>query len=409
MPPLEEARKGVMTVPDIPTREAAIHMQTARRVPITLVRGEGTRVWDDQGKSYLDFVAGIASDTLGHSDPGLVEAISEQAATLIHVSNIFYSVPQIELGEMLIAHSVLDQVFFCNSGAEANEAAIKMARKWGIENRNGAFEIIATNNGFHGRTLTTVSASGTPAYREPFGPSVPGFRFVDYDDVAQLKAATSAETAAVMLEPVQGEGGVNVPAASYLAEVRAWCDEQGLLLILDEIQTGMGRAGTLWAYEQAGVEPDIMTSAKGLAGGVPIGAVMAKNHAAVFVPGDHGSTFGGNPLATAAGAHVLGRLLTGGVLENAQERAEQLERRLVGLEDRRALVDGQRGIGLLRGLELSESLSLQVVQGAISRGLLANPVRPDVVRLMPPLTVTSDEIDEAVDILDAVLTEIEAA
>ncbi len=396
-------------MPDIPTREAAIHMQTARRVPITLVRGEGTRVWDDQGKSYLDFVAGIASDTLGHSDPGLVEAISEQAATLIHVSNIFYSVPQIELGEMLIAHSVLDQVFFCNSGAEANEAAIKMARKWGIENRNGAFEIIATNNGFHGRTLTTVSASGTPAYREPFGPSVPGFRFVDYDDVAQLKAATSAETAAVMLEPVQGEGGVNVPAASYLAEVRAWCDEQGLLLILDEIQTGMGRAGTLWAYEQAGVEPDIMTSAKGLAGGVPIGAVMAKNHAAVFVPGDHGSTFGGNPLATAAGAHVLGRLLTGGVLENAQERAEQLERRLVGLEDRRALVDGQRGLGLLRGLELSESLSLQVVQGAISRGLLANPVRPDVVRLMPPLTVTSDEIDEAVDILDAVLTEIEAA
>ena len=396
-------------MPDIPTREAAIHMQTARRVPITLVRGEGTRVWDDQGKSYLDFVAGIASDTLGHSDPGLVKAISEQAATLIHVSNIFYSVPQIELGEMLIAHSVLDQVFFCNSGAEANEAAIKMARKWGIENRNGAFEIIATNNGFHGRTLTTVSASGTPAYREPFGPSVPGFRFVDYDDVAQLKAATSAETAAVMLEPVQGEGGVNVPAASYLAEVRAWCDEQGLLLILDEIQTGMGRAGTLWAYEQAGVEPDIMTSAKGLAGGVPIGAVMAKNHAAVFVPGDHGSTFGGNPLATAAGAHVLGRLLTGGVLENAQERGEQLERRLVGLEDRRALVDGQRGIGLLRGLELSESLSLQVVQGAISRGLLANPVRPDVVRLMPPLTVTSDEIDEAVDILDAVLTEIEAA
>ncbi len=396
-------------MPDIPTREAAIHMQTARRVPITLVRGEGTRVWDDQGKSYLDFVAGIASDTLGHSDPGLVEAISEQAATLIHVSNIFYSVPQIELGEMLIAHSVLDQVFFCNSGAEANEAAIKMARKWGIENRNGAFEIIATNNGFHGRTLTTVSASGTPAYREPFGPSVPGFRFVDYDDVAQLKAATSAETAAVMLEPVQGEGGVNVPAASYLAEVRAWCNEQGLLLILDEIQTGMGRAGTLWAYEQAGVEPDIMTSAKGLAGGVPIGAVMAKNHAAVFVPGDHGSTFGGNPLATAAGAHVLGRLLTGGVLENAQERAEQLERRLVGLEDRHALVDGQRGIGLLRGLELSESLSLQVVQGAISRGLLANPVRPDVVRLMPPLTVTSDEIVEAVDILDAVLTEIEAA
>jgi len=392
---------------DIPARESAIHMYTGNRVPITLVRGEGTRVWDDDGNSYLDFIAGIASDTLGHSDPGLVEAISQQAGTLIHVSNIFYSVPQIELGEMLIANSALDKVFFCNSGAEANEAAIKLARKWGIQNRNGAYEIISTNNSFHGRTLTTVAATGTPAYREPFGPPTPGFVFVDYDNMEQLRAATTAQTAAIMLEPVQGEGGVNVPAADYLQQVRAWCDEQGILLILDEIQTGMGRSGTLWAYEQAGIEPDIMTSAKGLGGGVPIGAVMAKEHAAVFVPGDHGSTFGGNPLATAAGAHVMRRLLEQGVLANAKARGEQLEQRLAGLEDRHELAAGQRGVGLMRGLELSRDVSVAVANAAREAGLLINPIRPNVVRFLPPLTVTAEEIDQAIDIVESVLDSLD--
>ena len=392
---------------DIPTREAAIHMFTGRRVPITLVRGEGTHVWDDDGKSYLDFIAGISSDTLGHADAGLADAISEQARTLIHVSNIFYSVPQIELGELLIANSALDRVFFCNSGAEANEAAIKLARKWGIENRDGGYEIISTNNSFHGRTMTTVAATGTPAYREPFGSTTPGFVFVDYDNMDQLRAATTPRTAAILLEPVQGEGGVNVPAADYLQQVRAWCDEQGILLILDEIQTGMGRSGTLWAYEQAGIEPDIMTSAKGLAGGVPIGAVLAKEHASVFVPGDHGSTFGGNPLATTAGAHVMHRLLEGGVLENAKARGEQLGRRLAGLEDRHVLASGERGIGLLRGLELSQEISVDVANAAREAGLLVNPIRPDVVRFMPPLTVTEAEIDDAVDIVKGVLDSLE--
>jgi predicted acetylornithine/succinylornithine family transaminase len=395
-------------VGDIPSREAAIHMTTGRRMPVTLVRGEGTRVWDDDGNSYLDFIAGIASDTLGHADPGLAEVIATQARTLIHVSNVFYTVPQIELGELLIKHSALDRVFFANSGAEANEGAIKLARKWGIQNRDGAYEIISTHNGFHGRTLTTVAATGTPAYREPFGPPTPGFVFVDYDDVAALKAATTARTAAVMLEPVQGEGGVNVPDPDYLMHVRAWCDEQGILLILDEIQTGMGRSGTLWAYEQAGIEPDIMTSAKGLAGGVPIGAVLAKEHASVFQPGDHGSTFGGNPLATAAGHHVLTRLLEGGVLENAKARGEQLRQRLAGLEDRHSLATGERGIGLLRGLELGADVAGDVVTGARERGLLVNPVRPSVVRFMPPLTVTEAEIDEAVDIVESVLDELES-
>jgi acetylornithine/N-succinyldiaminopimelate aminotransferase len=392
---------------NIPTREAAIHMFTGRRVPITLVRGEGTRIWDSDGKEYLDFIAGISSDTLGHADAGLADAISEQARTLIHVSNIFYSEPQIELGELLIANSALDRVFFCNSGAEANEAASKLARKWGIQNRDGGYEIISTNNSFHGRTLTTVAATGTAAYREPFGPPTPGFVFVNYDNIEQLREATTTRTAAIMLEPVQGEGGVNVPASDYLQQVRAWCDEQGILLILDEIQTGMGRAGTLWAYEQAGIEPDIMTSAKGLAGGVPIGAVLAKEHASVFVPGDHGSTFGGNPLATAAGAHVMHRLLEGGVLENAKARGKQLQRRLASLEDRHALVSGERGIGLLRGLELESDMAVDVANAAREAGLLVNPVRPDVVRFMPPLTVTEAEIDQAVDIVEAVLDSLE--
>ncbi len=391
---------------DIQAREAELFMQAARRLPVTLVRGEGTRVWDEDGKQYLDFVAGIASTSLGHSDAGLAGVIAEQARTLVHVSNIFYSVPQIELAELLIGHSCFDRVFFANSGAEANEAAIKLARKWGQQHKNGGFEIISTNNSFHGRTFATVSATGTPRYREPFGPPVPGFVFVDYDDVDALKAATNDGTVAVLLEPLQGEGGVNVPAGDYLRRVREWCDERNLLLILDEVQTGAGRTGTLWAYERAGIEPDIMTLAKGLAGGVPIGCALAKEHAAVFEPGDHGSTFGGNPLATAAGAHVIRRLVEGGLLANVDERGDQLTRRLAGLEDRHEAVQGVRGQGLLRGLELRDEIAADVVVAALAKGLLLNPVRPNVVRFMPPLTVTAEEIDEAVEIVDAVLTEL---
>ncbi len=391
---------------DIQAREAELYMQAGRRMPVTLVRGQGTRVWDENGKQYLDFVAGIASTSLGHSDAGLAEVIAEQARTLVHVSNIFYSVPQIELAELLIGHSCFDRVFFANSGAEANEAAIKLARKWGQQHKGGGFEIISTHNSFHGRTLTTVSATGTPRYREPFGPPVPGFVFVDYDDVDALQAATNDGTVAVLLEPVQGEGGVNVPADDYLRRVREWCDERNLLLIIDEIQTGVGRTGTLWAYERAGIEPDIMTLAKGLAGGVPIGCALAKEHASVFEPGDHGSTFGGNPLATAAGTHVMRRLVEDGLLANVDERGDQLTRRLAGLEDRHEVVQGVRGQGLLRGLELRDEIAADVVTAAMAKGLLVNPVRPNVVRFMPPLTVTAEEIDEAVDIIDAVLAEL---
>ena len=394
---------------NIPAREAAVHMTTYRRQPLTLVRGQGTRVWDDEGRSYLDFIAGIAVDALGHAHPGLTEVIAKQAGTLIQVSNLFYTEPQIDLAELLVGHSALDKVAFCNSGTEANEAAIKIARKWGIQNRNGAYEIIATHNGFHGRTMGAVSATGTPRYREPFGPSLPGFVFVDFDDVEAIQGATTARTAAVLLEPIQGEGGVIVPAPDYLQRVRQWCDEQGILLILDEVQTGTGRTGTLWAYEQAGAEPDIMTLAKGLGGGVPIGAVLAKNACAVLEPGDHGSTFGGNPLATAAAAYVIRQLIEGGVLENVRARGDQLQRRLAGLEDRSSLVAGQRGVGLLRALVLTSDIAADVATRAMGRGLLVNPVRPNVVRFLPPLNVSAAEIEEAVDIIDAVLTEIAAA
>ncbi|MCK9486532.1 MAG: acetylornithine transaminase [Dehalococcoidia bacterium] len=396
-------------VGDTPALEARYHMQMFRRMPVTLVRGEGTRVWDDQGRSYLDFVAGIAADSLGHAHPGLAEVIAQQARTLLHVSNVFYSEPQAELARLLVEHSALDQVFFVNSGAEANEGAIKLARKWGINQRDGAYEIIATNNGFHGRTLATVAATGTPRYREPFGPQLPGFVFVDYGDLEALKQATTDRTCAVLLETLQGEGGVNEPPEDYLREVRAWCDERGILLMLDEVQTGCGRTGPLWGYQVAGIEPDIMTLAKGLGGGVPIGAVLAKEHCCVFEPGDHGSTFGGNPLATAAALYVMRQLTEGGVLESAQARGEHLRQRLAGLEDRSPAVAGQRGQGLMRAVVLHHDIAAEVASRALQEGLILNAVRPNAIRLIPPLTVTDGEIDQATDILERVIAEVHAS
>ena len=388
--------------------EAQLYMQAARRLPVTLVRGEGTRVWDIDGKEYLDFVAGISTNIFGHADPGLVQAISEQAAKLIHCSNIFYSEPQIELAQMLIDNSPMDRVFFANSGAEANEGALKLARKWGRVRKNGAHEIIVMHNGFLGRTMATVAATGTPAYREPFEPLVPGFIHVDFDDIEAVQAATTPQTAAVMVEPIQAEGGIIVPGDDYLRTLREWCDEQQMLLILDEIQVGMGRTGTLWAHEQAGIEPDVMTSAKALGGGLPIGALLAKEHANVFEPGDHGSTFGGQPLATAAAAHVLRRVLEGDILENVRARGDQAARALTALGEKHAVVKGVRGRGLLIGLELNDAIAPDVVVASMHAGLLLNPVRPDVVRLMPPLTVSADEIDRCVEIIDGAIAEVTA-
>ena len=393
---------------DIQALEAELYMQAARRLPVTLVRGEGTRVWDIDGKEYLDFVAGISTNAFGHADPGLVQAISEQAGKLIHCSNIFYSEPQIELARMLIDNSPMDRVFFANSGAEANEGALKLARKWGRVRKNGAHEIIVMHNGFLGRTMATVAATGTPAYREPFEPLVPGFVHIDFDDIEAVQAATTPRTAAVMVEPIQAEGGIIVPGDDYLRKLREWCDEQQMLLILDEIQVGMGRTGTLWAHEQAGIEPDVMTSAKALGGGLPIGALLAKEHANVFEPGDHGSTFGGQPLATAAAAHVVRRVLEGDILRNVRERGDQAARALTALGEKHAVVKGVRGRGLLIGLELNEAIAPDVVMASMRGGLLLNPVRPDVVRLMPPLTVSAAEIDRCVEIIDAAIAEVTA-
>ncbi len=391
----------------IPEREAKVHMNMFRRPPMTLVKGQGARVEDSDGKTYVDCVAGIAVDALGHGHPGLAEVIAEQAKSLIHVSNLYYTEPQINLAEMLVNASGLDKMFFVNSGAEANEGAIKLARKWGIQNRDGAYTILSTENSFHGRTMTTVAATGTPAYREPFGPPTPGFDFVAYNDFEALKEKVDAQTAAILLEPIQGEGGVNVPDDSYLQKVRELCDRENILLILDEVQTGCGRTGKMFAFEHYGIKPDIMTLAKGLGGGVPIGAVLANEKAAVFQPGDHGSTFGGNVLACAASAFVVDQILNQGVLETANARSEYMDKKIAELEDRSDLVIGQRGKGLLRAIILRDDIAADVVGKGISQGLLSNPVRPNAIRLMPPLTVTEEELDDAFGIIETVLQEFE--
>ena len=391
----------------IPEREAKVHMNMFRRPPMTLVKGQGARVEDSEGKTYVDCVAGIAVDALGHGHPGLAEVIAEQAKSLIHVSNLYYTEPQINLAEMLVHASGLDKMFFVNSGAEANEGAIKLARKWGIQNRDGAYTILSTENSFHGRTMTTVAATGTPAYREPFGPPTPGFDFVAYNDFEALEEKVDAQTAAILLEPIQGEGGVNVPDDSYLQKVRELCDRENILLILDEVQTGCGRTGKMFAFEHYGIKPDIMTLAKGLGGGVPIGAVLANEKAAVFQPGDHGSTFGGNVLACAASAFVVDQILNQGVLETANARSEYMDKKIAELEDRSDLVIGQRGKGLLRAIILRDDIAADVVGKGISQGLLSNPVRPNAIRLMPPLTVTEEELDDAFGIIETVLQEFE--
>ena len=393
----------------IAEREAAVYMRAGTRAPVVLVRGEGTRVWDEGGKEYLDFFAGIATVSLGHSHPKVVEAITKQAAQLIQVSNVFYTTPQVELAELLVAQSGLASVFFCNSGAEANEGCIKLVRKWGREQRGGAYEIITTAEAFHGRTLATVAATGTARYQDPFQPMPSGFVQVPYDDVGALRAAVTARTCAIMLEPVQGEGGVNVPSAGYLPAVRALCDELDLALVLDEVQTGMGRTGRMFGFQHyAGLRPDVMSLAKGLGGGVPIGALLANERLSVFEPGDHGSTFGGQPLTTAAALAVVRTLLAEGIAAAVARKGEWLMGRLRSLEDRQTAVVGVRGQGLLVALELSGEIAAAVAAGCRERGLLINNVKPTALRFMPPLTVTEEELERAVEIVEATLEAVAA-
>lgn len=386
-------------------KESKYYMFLVRRQPMVIERGEGTKVWDTEGKEYLDFTSGWAVNNIGHANPVMADAIAEQARTLLQTSNQFYSIPQLKLAEILVENSCMDKVFFCNSGAEANEGAIKLAKKYGKKNRNGAFEIITALNSFHGRTMMNVAATGQPHYQELFTPIPTGFTHVPYDDIEAIKQATTDRTVAVMIEPVQCEGGVNVPSAGYLQQVRDWCDEKELLLIFDEVQTGFGRLGTLFGYESFGVEPDIMTLAKGLGGGVPIGAFMAKDAACAFDPGDHGSTFGGNALTTAAAHASTKYILDNDIPARAKEMGEYLKKGLNTLMQNHEFISEVRGMGMIYALVFNSDMTPAVIAACNNAGLLLNPLRPNAIRLMPPLTVSKEEIDGALERLELGLNE----
>ena len=385
-------------------------MQTYTRQPVSIVRGRGAKVYDLEGREYLDFVGGIAVNVLGHGHPDLVQAIQRQAAQLIHTSNLYYTEPQVKLARLLVDHSFADRVFFCNSGAEANEAAIKLARRYGHE-RHGPdrYEVITMKNSFHGRTLATLTATGQEKVQKGFEPLMPGFAYAPFNDFEAIEAMVHEKTAAIMLEPIQAEGGVHVADREYLRSLRELCTQQDILLIFDEIQTGMGRTGTFFAHEQLGVKPDIMTLAKGLAGGVPIGACLAKEPvAAAFVPGSHASTFGGNPLACAAALAVCRVLLEGKVLDQARRMGEYLAKGLADCKDRHRLVKDVRGLGLLQGMEL-EVDARTVVADALARGVMINAATERVLRFVPPLVITQPEVDKLIDLLGILFNQRQTA
>jgi acetylornithine/N-succinyldiaminopimelate aminotransferase len=379
-----------------------------RRPPMVLERGQGSRVWDVEGREYLDMIAGIAVVSLGHASPVVQRALAEQSARLIQVSNLYYSIPQLELAQLLLDHSPFDKVFFGNSGAEANEAALKLARKWGKRNRDGAYAVITADHGFHGRTLATVTATGKEAYTRNFTPLPEGFVHVPFNDMDALERAVDRTTAAVLLEPIQGEAGVHVPGQNYLRDVQDFCRDKGLLFILDEVQTGIGRLGTLWGFERWGVEPDIISLAKGLGGGVPIGAVLAKESAAVFEPGDHGSTFGGNPLMCAVAHAVVSHILENDILGNVNRVGAVLKRGLEQLAQEQPLIQSVRGEGLLLAAELTAERAPDVTRLGLDEGILLNATGPTTIRFAPPLTLSQAEAEEAVDKFKRALARLDA-
>jgi acetylornithine/N-succinyldiaminopimelate aminotransferase len=383
------------------------YFQTGKRLPVVLERGEGTKVWDEDGKEYLDFVGGIAVTSLGHAHPIIVEALTNQAKKLISVSNYYYTTPQLKLARLLSELSGLDRAFFCNSGAEAVEGLIKLGRKFGKEKRDGAYEIIVTENAFHGRTIATVTASANERYRAPFTPLPEGFPRVAYNDVEAVKAATTGKTAAVLVEPLQGEGGVNVPDDDYLPKLREWCDEAGILLLLDEVQTGAGRTGKMFAFQHYGILPDALAVAKAMAGGVPIGAFLAREDVALLLgPGEHGTTFGGNALACEVAFEVLSYMLEHDLPAHVVKRGEHLQRRLTALADRQPMITEIRGRGLIWAVELDRPASEAAVSKCLENGLLVNGVKPTALRFVPPFTVSEHEIDKAVGIVEQALNEI---
>ena len=383
------------------------YMPVFARYNIVLSHGEGPYVYDNEGKKYLDFLAGIAVNLLGHAHPSLVAAITEQAGKMIHCSNLYYTEAQAVLAKSLATLSGLDKVFIGNSGAEANEGAIKLARKYGKTLNADRVEIITANHCFHGRTLATLTATAQPKYQEGYEPLPGGFTYVDYNDIKALEAAVSEKTCAIFLEPIQGEGGINMPDENYLKEVRALCDRTGALLILDEIQTGMGRTGTMFAYEQYGIVPDIVTLAKGLGGGMPIGAFIASDKvAAVFHSGDHGSTFGGNPLACAAANAVLAEFEKEKLLVNVQETGEYFFKALVALKEKYPkLISTVRGKGLMLGAELTIP-GREIVNSCLEEGIIINCTAGNVLRFVPPLITKTVHIDEVLAVLDKVLAKI---
>jgi acetylornithine/N-succinyldiaminopimelate aminotransferase len=383
-------------------------MDITPRPNVVFVRGEGAFLWDDKGKRYLDFIQGWAVNCLGHSPPAVAQALAAQARRLISPSPAYYNDTSLALAQALVERSCFDQVFFANSGAEANEGAIKLARRYGVLHRNGAFEIITFAGAFHGRTLATMSASGKKAFEPLFEPKVPGFRKAQLNDLDSVKALINRNTVAVMLEPIQGEAGVWPATDQFLQELRALTREHGLLLIVDEIQTGIGRTGKLFHYEHAGIEPDIMTLGKGIGGGVPLAALLATEHASCFEHGDQGGTFNGNALMCAAGLAVLEEISKPAFMKSALEAGLFLESELQRLSARHGLGE-VRGRGLLLALDLKLPIGAGIVAQALQDGLLLNSPRPDALRFMPALNVTREEISEMIDGLDAILTKAGAA
>jgi acetylornithine/N-succinyldiaminopimelate aminotransferase len=380
-------------------------VQVYARYPVAFVRGEGARLWDADGRAYLDLFSGLAVNNLGHAHPRVLAAIRAQSEKLLHTSNVYYNEPAAHLGQLLTDHSFAERVFFCNSGAEANEAAIKLARKHGAERLGGRYEILTMLGSFHGRTIATLSATAQEKYQSGFQPLLAGFRYVPFGDVRAVADAVRKETVGVLVEPIQGEGGVNVPPDGYLRRLRELCDERGLLLILDEVQTGMGRTGALFAHEHEGIRPDIVTVAKALGGGVPIGAMLTTDAVAgALDPGAHGSTFGGNPLACAAGIAVVGALLGDGVLENCRAMGRRFRERLERLQAELPMIREVRGRGLILGIELDRP-GRPLVAAALERGLVINCTAERVIRLLPPLTIVAAEADEGLRILEEILRE----
>lgn len=393
---------------EVRATEARHVLQTYKRAPIVLVRGRGVRVWDIEGREYLDLTSGVGVASLGHANPGLAEVIAEQARTLVHSSNLFFHPYQAELGSKLARLSGLDRVFFCNSGTEANEACLKFARRyWYTKGERQRTGFVALDHSFHGRTFGSLSVTSTLQYREPFAPLVPGVVFVDPADPAALEAAVTGTTAAIVIEPIQGEGGVRPLSQAFAAAVTAATERTGALVIADEVQSGLGRTGVPFYSSVLGLTPDFISIGKALGGGVPVGAALFSERVAQAAsPGDHGSTYGGNLLACRAGLYFVDQLLEGGLLAHVREVGAHFERRLLELAARRPRITEVRGAGVFRGLEVTGEAS-EVVEAARPLGLLVNATAKTVVRLLPPLTVTAEEIDEAVDRLDRAFAALE--